>query len=280
MTGVINTEGMEPEIPGQLMIEEIRLSRAYLVQEVAMIAAGCIGDSPNARIEDALELLYAAEQHAFKDKGEKHREWSAKRGNSGDLESEIKFVENNTKRILKAEQICSVAKRDDKTGKIERTSLVTLVYKESGIGKGSGHANRLYNEWLQSASVKEAGAIPFEELCERFGPVPWDTETMDKWAKLVKERKSSASRSSFIARLESGSKRPLIHDDKTAKDLVFDFLEWLEARPKKTPSKTIRSAKTKKIVSPKNRGCATADGAEKGNAKSGKARKRGQYKPK
>lgn len=266
----------ESETLRPIMIEDTRLARAYSVVEVAKIAAGCIGDSPDARIEEALDLLSAAERHAFKDKWEKHREWNIKHGHSKDIEPEKKFIESAAHRYRKAEEVCSGAFRDSKTGKIKRTSLVAEAYEVAGIGRDKDAANRVYRAWLESAAIKEAHEIPFELLNKRFGAPPWEPE---KFKQLLEERVSAASADSFSARLESGKKIPLIHDDQTAKDLVFDFLEWLEARPKKARSKTIRSSDTGKIVSPKNRGSAIADGTERGTAKSGKARKPGQYKP-
>lgn len=251
MSGSENSDGIESAIPRALMIEDTRLNRAYSVQEVAMIASGCTGDSPDARIEDALDLLEAAEKHAFKDKWDKQREWNAKHGHSENIESLKRFTENGKRRYRKAEQICRNAERDKETGKIVRSSLVALAYVESGKGKDSVTANRRYNEWLGFAALNDARSPSYDELNKHLGSLPWDTE---KWMSFVERRKASASADSFKKRFESGVKPALIHNEQIAKDLADDFLEWLEKRPKKTPSKIIRSGDDGQIVSPKTRG--------------------------
>lgn len=242
---------MKPESQTKLMIEDPRLGCEYSVQEVAMIAASCRGDSPEARIEEALDLLSAAERQAYKDKYEKQKEWNIKHGHSDDFEPEKKFIESNKKRFLKAKEICRQAKRDATTGKIERTDLVRLIYMEAGLGEDSKRANRLYNEWLDYAAKEDANNLTFEEMIRHLGPQPWDD---DKLKDLYKNRASEASAVLFKTRYESGKKTPLIHDDAIAKNLVCDFLAWLEKRERKSPSKIIRSKNDGKIVSPKNRG--------------------------
>jgi hypothetical protein len=200
------SDEMEPQSHTKLMIEDPRLSCEYSVQEVAMIAANCRGDSPEARIEEALDLLSAAERQACKDKHEKLKEWNIKHGHSANIEPEKKFIKNNNRRLLEAKEICRQAKRDTATGKIVRTDLVRLTYVQSGIGTDSNAANRLYIEWLNFAALVDAREISQEELIKHLGPIPWSSEQIDKWTELVKRRESEVNFASFKVSYESGKK--------------------------------------------------------------------------
>ncbi|MBC8125597.1 MAG: hypothetical protein H8M99_00405, partial [Gloeobacteraceae cyanobacterium ES-bin-144] len=262
-----------------LMIEDTRLARVYSVIEVALIAAGCAGNSADSRINDAIDLLSAAERHAFADKWEKHTKWAISVGQSGEIGREREWIEANKVRNDQADSICGKATRDQKTGKIIRTSLIGLSYQAAGIGRDEAQANRLYHEWLRQAMTGYAKAIPFSELVEILGPIPWNPQQINQWAEEVAKREASANVVSFKARFESGTKLSLIHDEHVAKNLVYDFLGWLENRPKKPASKITRSRKPAtngQAISRKTRGSDRAEGTEKGVSKAGNPRKRGQ----
>lgn len=259
-----------------LMIKDTRLARSYSVIEIASIAAGCVGQTPDFRINDAIELLSAAERHAFAGKWQKHRQWAISEGQSGNIEAEKIFVEGNAHRHKKAQDICKNAKRDTKTGKILRSSLVGLAYSEAGIGYDENHASRLYNDWLRESMIEDAGVIPHEELIDSLGPQPWNERKIDRWMEMVNERKAVADINAFRKRYESGTRTILIHDEETAIDLVFGFLEWLEKRPTKPASTNPRSKQADskgQYVSPKNRGSARVEDERKGKLGSYKSKK-------
>jgi hypothetical protein len=233
-----------PEKPPKLMLEDHRLERRYSVLEIATLAAVCRGETTNERIEDAIRLLSAVEGTASKSALEKLRKTirdkcisrgDMKESTPERIESKIRVLDGIHAEWKKWKGIIDAAERDEKTGKIIRSSLVHEICKAANVANKtntSGHANRLYRKWLQSALDEAATggeAVSFEEYQSGF---------------------------------ESRSKVCLIHDDDSAWFIVVDLLCWLEVRPTNEVPEIIQSQKDDskgQIVSPKNRGAGRAE---------------------
>lgn len=227
-----------------LLYEDVNLFRKYPVVEIAMLAAGCRGETREERITAAVELLALVERYALAGKETRCRILERKRAkNSNDVEdSDIGYSLIN-KRFQKALEIRDAATRDRKSGKIELTSLVGLAYKATTGGKeNSSEVMRRFNLWVAEQAGDEVSAMR-----------------------------------SFKALFASGAKLILVHDDDVAIQLGMRFMDYLEKSPKRETPKIIRSKKPEsrgQIVSPKTRGSDRSIGDEGGD------RKLGQYKQK
>ena len=108
-----------------LMFEDQSLVRKYSVMDIAMLAAGCRGETRTERIDEAVELLSLVERYALAGK--------ATRSSIRDLKMarESAKVKSSAlqEQFQKAVGIRAAATRDKKTGKIELTSLVGLAYE-------------------------------------------------------------------------------------------------------------------------------------------------------
>lgn len=240
-----------------LIYEDVSLIGKYSVMEIAMLAAGCRGDTRAERISDAVELLATVERYArVGSKTRLHIRYLKEGETSSDAEKSVGIYTLLQNRFLKASEICHAAKRDKKTGKIELTSLVGLAYNATTGGKeDSSEALRRYNEWAKDEASR-----------------------------------TSISAEVFKAEYVSGVRRVLVHSDHKAYVLGSLFIGYLEDSigdledsPKREPTKIIQSTnpETKgQFVSPKTRGSDIADGTETGLSKAGKPRKPGKYKPK
>lgn len=230
-----------------LMYEDVKLKGRYSVMEIAMLAAGCRGETNLDRFTDAVELLALVERHAVAGKKARMRNRDRKTGKADYDSAERSLVYLN--RFHTSAKIRDAATRDEKTGKIELTSLVGLAYEAATGGKAdSSEAMRRYNEWFQVEAGNEMITIQ-----------------------------------GFRARYVSGTKPVVVHDDSEALELGVLLLGYLEDAPKRKPTKVIQSKKPEtkgQIISPKNRGNDIAEGTESGASKAGKPRKKGQFKPK
>jgi hypothetical protein len=233
-----------------LIYEDVSLNRKYPVMEIAILAAGCRGETRGERIDDAVELLALVERYALAG-GEtrvriRDRKNAKKRGGAKTSEVGDALIRNQFQKAL---EIRSAATRDEKTGKIKVTSLVGLAYEAATGGKaGSSEAMRRYNKWAEEEADIEAVAVQ-----------------------------------EFKARFESGVKPAVIHDDHQAIQLGMRFTMFLEKFSKRKPTKIIQSKKPEtigQILSPKTRGSDIADGLETGSSKAGNTRKAKQFKPK
>lgn len=244
MTQSNNDHAGEP-----LLYKDHSLVREYPVMEIAMLAAGCRGDTREARISDAVELLALVERYAISGKGTRQSIRDRREHKSSIAGGRAKVERALNQRFQKAVEIRGVSDRDRKSGKIELTSLVGLAYEAATGGKAdSSEAMRRYNDWAREEAHEQSVTVR-----------------------------------AFKADFSSGSKPALVQDDQAASILAMRFIAYLEKSPKREPTKIIQSTKPEtkgQIVSPKTRGSDIADGTEKGASKSGKPRKRGQYKPK
>jgi hypothetical protein len=239
-----------------LIYEDVSLIGKYSVMEIALLAAGCRGDTRAERISDAVELLATVERYArVGSKARLHVRYLKEGETSSDAEKSVGIYTLLQTRFLKATEICHAAKRDKKTAKIELTSLVGLAYNATTGGKeNSSEALRRYNEWAK-----------------------------------VEASRTSISAEVFKAEYVSGARRVLVHNDHKAYvlgSLFIGYLEdsigYLEDSPKRETKKIIQSKKAEnkgQIVSRKGRGSDIAEGDEEGLSKKGNPRKRGQYKP-
>jgi hypothetical protein len=248
-----------PALPSAapLMIEDRRLLGTYSVMEIAMLAAACRSKDPNEKIEEAIELLNVAEEHASMGKWTKERNL---RLNSGDpegasfakIDEEKKADEIWEQQKTTARQACADAER--KLGKIVRTSLVLELCKAAGVGKATrNHSYRVFSDFVEATARQRIGEIPLNEATAFLRPGLTQAEIFANYREILVERERNFNPDNFKAQFESGSP-PLIHDEHTAFWLACDFLNWLERRPPKKPPTLIRSDTNKQIVSPKNRG--------------------------
>ncbi|KAB2639801.1 MAG: hypothetical protein DVB25_04960 [Verrucomicrobia bacterium] len=233
-----------------LMYEDVSLTHKYSVMEIAMLAAGCKGETRGDQINEAVQLLVLVERYALNGRetrlnirDQKKASKAAEDKSSALRHSQIK------EQFQKVVEIRDAATRDKKTGKIELTSLIGLAYEAAtGRKADSSDAMRHFNEWAKEEASEEG-------------------VTVDE----------------FKARFKSGSKLFVIHDDQMACRLGMEFMGYLGKAPRRQSTKIIRSKKSETeglIVSPKTRGSDIADGTEGGVSKAGKPRKRGQFKPK
>jgi hypothetical protein len=230
-----------------LMMEDTRLKRKYSVMEIATLAAGCRGETPKDRIEDAIQLLSAVEWHAVTHKLEKLRErirlGMAARGETQPtpehIDSTANVINKSAKEFDRWIEIRDAAKRDEATGKIVLHSLTLEICKAAGVGNTVENARLKYNEWLASELIEQ------NEYASSYGL-------------------EAVSLEDYKSLHASNDKRRLIHDDMTASLIIDGFLWWLEKRPKKPRTEILHSHKedTKgQIVSPETRG---ADRGEDG----------------
>lgn len=275
----------------QTMLEDIKLTRRYPVMEIAKLAARCGGATADDRIEAAIELLSAAEQSASMGKKARFIMRRIKLGHSEEaamrqFEAMSENRDDYRKRSGQAEEICRLAERSQKTGKILLSSLLGLAYDESGIGrnksnknpKKSAHANRLYNHWLREEAQDSARGMASEEVC-RLSNEPkidlraytiWTDEQSNLWEKLTGVY-SKAAVAELRPTFETKTRPLSIHDDQVAFDLVFRFLRFLEERPKPVIDDTLHSQNEDKkgqFVSPKTRGSKRRLDGTFGNAQS------------
>ena len=218
-----------------LMLTDHRLKRAYSVMEIATLAAGCRGDKPEDRIEEAIQLLASVEWNASKSKSEKLREILTRNLSAKGvtvtpqlLDSRVKGSNASDIECALWEKILNTAERDEATDKIKRSSLALEICKAAKIGiTTEAHAARKYGQWLQS---------DLDEAATRHEVVS------------LEEYKSA---------YESGRTVRLIHDDTTARVIIVSFLLWLEDGARKkipTPVQSHKVGTKGQIVSPKNRG--------------------------
>ena len=148
-----------------LIYEDVSLIGKYSVMEIAVLAAGCRGDTRAERISEAVELLAMVERYARTgSKTRLHIRYQKKGEISSDAEKSVGIYTLMQNRFLKASAICHAAKRDKKTAKIELTSLVGLAYNATTGGKeDSSEALRRYNEWAKhEANRKSISAEVFK----------------------------------------------------------------------------------------------------------------------
>jgi hypothetical protein len=214
-----------------LIYEDVSLIDKYSVMEIAMLAAGCRGDTRAERISDAVELLAMVERYARAgSKTRLHIRYQKKGKTSADAEKSVEIYTLIQNRFLKASEICHAANRDKKTAKIELTSLVGLAYNAATGGKeDSSEALRRYNEWAKHEANRKSISVEV-----------------------------------FKAEFVSGARRVLVHNDHEALILGTLFIGYLEDSigaledpPKREPTKIIQSTKPEtkgQFVSPKTRG--------------------------
>jgi hypothetical protein len=255
------------------MIEDVRLTRLYSVIEVATLAAVCSGEAPIDRIDNAIELLAAAEKYAFTGKWENFRQKKIRE--AGSIASNPRLVEEYVargnaylQRSMKARKICSEAKRSGSgnESKIIRTSLVQKACIEAGVSREeeSLHGGRLFNEWIGEMSMDIARGLASEEMCRIEGSTSsdpliirmWSDAEFKHWEALVPKFLKDAT-DKYKAGIETGKKEQLIIDEATAHEVAFGFLGWLENRGKRdyeAPMQSQQEGTKGQIVSPKTKG--------------------------
>ncbi|NQX02956.1 hypothetical protein HQ447_20040 [bacterium] len=259
--------------PAPLMIEDVRLDRAYSAIDVALIAANCGGETAEEKIYSALDLLVAFQDIAridqfFRDALRKFKGGDSQAIWSETIEAARQTAERQKARHKHAKKCCAVAKRHKTTGQILRSSLVIEVCKISPIKNVSAdHATRLFNNFVNSERDKLHQLIPHgiemgkedQEIHDRSG------------SRAIKDQ------------FESRSHPVVILNDAKAEWLAEHFLQWLEEEhPKTARPKPMRSRNDEskgQFVSPKTRGADRATGSEDGKSKTGKVRKPEQFKP-
>ncbi len=166
---------------------------------------------------------------------------------------ESEFRDEYRRKSEQVKAICLAARRDGKSGKILVSSLLGLLYETTGLGKSTSgerhdHANRLYNQWLREESVEEARGIASAEVCRlsnepEFNPrafVLWTGPQWQLWDELVTKSMKTAV-AVVRCRFEAKTRPSSIHDDFTAFDLAFRFLQFLEERARSRITRAPRS---------------------------------------
>jgi hypothetical protein len=141
-----------------LTFEDVSLTRKYSVIEIAMLAAGCRGETREERISDAVELLALVERYAIAGKETRCRIRERRKAKeNGNVECQQVGYSHIQKQFQKAVDARDAATRDKKTGRIELTSLVGLTYEAATGGKAdSSEAMRRFNEWVKEEADGES----------------------------------------------------------------------------------------------------------------------------
>jgi len=207
-----------------LLIEEFDLQRPYSVIEVATLASGCAGKSPDEKIDNALRLLVAAEKRASmplleKLHGDVQRDMLA--GNARalaespySLELAQGLIESKADHSRYQEILETVA-RDKASGKINRDALIRSICKLAKVQWSKEYSQTKFLKWLKGVWVAR------QQIAGSFGT----PSTFDE----------------FQTTIQSGHRVLLINDEETASWIIVNFYEWILSQLKRKPI-TIRNS--------------------------------------
>lgn len=196
----------------RIVIEDPRLAQEYSPESLARIAAGCSGDSPSDRIDQAIELLGAAEFLAASDL------WTRDGFTGEERQAFLKRKE----RIELADRCCEQAERNEE-GLIFRDSLALLVYEKMEIGKSMESAVHRLRDCLDSMAEIESQAVDLERIraaSENSSVSPAEVIERGMVEPIL------VTRSDLDSRYFVGKKK-VVRSEALGKELASEFAHWL-----------------------------------------------------